>query len=82
MLGSTSPSVADPAGASSVPLQPTATSPVSNQHWRLLRDESAQLRIADVLQRKVQFRPLAKRSFIFPASLQAVWLQVQLPVQK
>lgn len=77
-----SPAVADDAGVSSVPLQTTATTPSVNQNWRLLRDESAQLRIADVLQRKEQFRPLAKRSFIFPASPQAVWLQVQLPAQK
>lgn len=77
-----SPAVADDAGVSSVPLQTTATTPSANQNWRLLRDESAQLRIADVLQRKEQFRPLAKRSFIFPASPQAVWLQVQLPAQK
>ncbi|WP_457923873.1 hybrid sensor histidine kinase/response regulator RetS [Pseudomonas aeruginosa] len=82
LLGPMSPAVADDAGVSSVPLQTTATTPSVNQNWRLLRDESAQLRIADVLKRKEQFRPLAKRSFIFPASPQAVWLQVQLPAQK
>lgn len=50
--------------------------------WSVLRDERAQLQFADALQRKQQFYPLDKHSFIFPASPQAIWLRVQLPAQE
>ncbi|MCG8909355.1 hybrid sensor histidine kinase/response regulator [Pseudomonas sp. DP-17] len=66
----------------SVVLRNTSTPPPLTAHWNVLRDESAQLQIADVLQRKQQFFPLDKHSFIYPASSQAVWLQVQLPAQQ
>jgi len=58
----------------------TRTNP--DLQWKILRDDSAHLKIGDVLQRKQQFFPLDKHSFIYPASTQAVWLQAQLPAQR
>ena len=67
--------------AQSIVPRNTSTPPPTAQ-WNVLRDESAQLQIADVLQRKQQFFPLDRHSFIYPASAQAVWLQVRLPAQQ
>lgn len=63
-------------------LSPAVPHGPHTSQWNVLRDESAQLRLADVLQRKQQFFPLDKHSFIYPVSAQAVWLQVQLPAQE
>ena len=61
---------------------PASSRSAPTTQWNVLRDESARLQIGDVLQRKQQFFPLERHSFIFPASPQAVWLQVQLPAQE
>jgi CheY-like chemotaxis protein/signal transduction histidine kinase len=47
--------------------------------WQILIDDSAQLKLEEVIAQRSQFQSLGRQSFSMPASERAIWLRIETP---